>query len=271
MYIDIYKDPLQKAYLFGATVLYSDKPIPPEDVPQGWFSYEFRGTIQHPDEPYALEDKASYSYAGSVLSPLPLKKGTAQSRLVKDKFLLTSEQTSLAGFCAGEDIECPPTPIRHMLRPASPDEAGLFYALEPEKDEELGAIGHLRVDFGHRGQEFWHSWWQRGPEELNSPEFRAELDKVVNDLRKSVLKDLSSMRRYCCGHGGAITGGARCQNYGFTLETERYIYRLRCNPIDGDYQAYLACFDKQAQQMGLTEKGQLLDDESQGMTMGGLV
>ncbi|MDE6590252.1 MAG: hypothetical protein K2K53_07950, partial [Oscillospiraceae bacterium] len=86
MYIDIYKDQMQKAYLFGSAVLYSNKPIPQEDVPQNWFSYEFRGTVQFPDEPYALEDKASYNYAGSVLSPLPLKKGTAQSRLVKDKF-----------------------------------------------------------------------------------------------------------------------------------------------------------------------------------------
>ena len=78
---------------------------------------------------------------------------------------------------------------------------------------------------------------------------------MVNDLRKGVLKDLPSMRRYCYGSEGAIEGGTCCQNYGFTLETERYLYRLRCNPIEGDYQAYLACFDKQAQQMGITEQG----------------
>ena len=65
------------------------------------------------------------------------------------------------------------------------------------------------------------------------------------------------MRRYCSGSEGAIEGGTCCQNYGFTLETERYLYRLRCNPAEGDYQAYLGCFDKQAQkqEMGLTEKG----------------
>ena len=69
------------------------------------------------------------------------------------------------------------------------------------------------------------------------------------------------MRRYCYGHDGEIAGGSCCQNYGFVLETERYTYRLRCNPIEGDYQAYLTCFDKQAQQMGLTEKGrQMLQD-----------
>ncbi len=261
MDVNIYKDQMQRACLFGTAVLYSDRRIPSEDVPQNWFTYEFRGTVQYPDQPYALEDKASYNYAGSVLSPLPLKNGAARSRLVKGKLLLISEQVSLAEFCERENIDCPPTPIRHMLRPASPDEAGFFYALEPEEDERLGAIGHVRIDFGHRGQEFWHTWWPRGPEELNTPEFKEELDKVVNDLRQSVLKDLSSMRRYCHSHDGEITGGSCCQNYGFVLETDRYTYRLRCNPIEGDYQAYLTCFDKQAQQMGLTEKGrQILQD-----------
>lgn len=79
--------------------------------------------------------------------------------------------------------------------------------------------------------EFLLTRWPRGPEELNTQEFRDELDKVVNDLRKGVLKDLPSMRRYCYGIKGAIAGGSCCQNYGFTLETGRYLYRLRCNPI----------------------------------------
>ena len=250
MYTDIYKGQMQKAYLFGTAVLYSGKPIPREDVPQDWFSYELRGTVQFPDEPCALEDTASYNYAGSVLSPLPLKKGAAQSRLVKDKFELTAEHVRLADFCSEYHIPVPQTPIRHMLRPASPDEAGLFYALEPEEDEKLGAVGHVRIDFGHGGGEFRHSWWPRGPEELNTPEFREELGKVVDDLRKGVLKDLPSMRRYCYGHDGAIDGGSCCQNYGFVLETEHYTYRLRCNPVEGDYQAYLAAFDQRAQTMG---------------------
>jgi len=68
-------------------------------------------------------------------------------------------------------------------------------------------------------------------------------------LRKGVLKDLASMKRYCWGSDGAIEGGTCCQNYGFTLESERYIYRLRCNPIQGDYQAYLSCFDREAQKL----------------------
>ena len=64
---------------------------------------------------------------------------------------------------------------KYVMRPASPDEAGLFFALPPEQDEALGAIGHVRIDFGRAGNEFWHTWHPRGPSELNSPEFKVEL------------------------------------------------------------------------------------------------
>ena len=44
MDVNIYKDQMQKAYLFGTAVLHSNKPIPQEDVPQYWFRYDLRGT-----------------------------------------------------------------------------------------------------------------------------------------------------------------------------------------------------------------------------------
>ena len=54
------------------------------------------------------------------------------------------------------------------IRPARPEEAGLFYTPHPEEDKRLGTVGHVRMDFGRSGNEFWHTWWPRGPEELNS-------------------------------------------------------------------------------------------------------
>ncbi|WP_160635181.1 LPD28 domain-containing protein [Pseudoflavonifractor sp. 60] len=268
MQINIYKDKLLGARLFGASVLYSVQPIPREDVPKGWYCYDLRGTARHPDEPYALVDQTEDCHAGSVLSYLPLKSGRSEKRLVKNMFQMLGTNPTLAEFCADERITAPEVPLRHMLCPASPKDAGLFYAQTPERDTELGAIGHVRIDFGSGGKGFCHSWWPRGPEELNTQEFKDELGKVVDDLRKSVLKDLSSMRRYCYGSKGAIEGGSCCQNYGFTLETERFLYRLRCNPIEGDYQAYLSCFDKQAQQM--LDEGHAVGQAASGMTMGGM-
>ena len=48
---------------------------------------------------------------------------------------------------------------RYTLRPASTDETGLFHILSKEQGERLGIIGHLRIDFGSNGHEFWHTWW----------------------------------------------------------------------------------------------------------------
>ena len=83
------------------------------------------------------------------------------------------------------------------IRPARPEEAGLFYTPHPEEDKRLGTVGHVRMDFGRSGNEFWHTWWPRGPEELNSPVFKAELQEVVDTLRESVLKSRFAMERFC--------------------------------------------------------------------------
>ena len=106
------------------------------------------------------------------------------------------------------------------------------------------------MDFGRSGKDFWHTWHPRGPEELNNTAFKAELQEVVDELRASVLKDYNAMTRYCESHGGKIDGGW-VQNYGYIIETEGYRYCLRCNPVQGDYQAYLTIFDLNVQRQGM--------------------
>ena len=128
------------------------------------------------------------------------------------------------------------------IRPARPDEAGLFYAQPPEEDKRLGTVGCVRMDFGRSGNEFWHTWWPRGPEELNSPAFKAELQQIVGKLREDVLKSRFAMERFCYDHGGKIDGGY-VQNYGYIVETEHYRFCLRCNPSPGDYNGYLTAYD----------------------------
>ena len=136
-----------------------------------------------------------------------------------------------------------------QLRPASIEEAGLFYSqMEEGEDRSLGTVGHLRMDFGHGGQEFWSSWWEHNGDHFNTPEFREELQLVVDELRRSgPLRDLKTMRSYCDGHGGAIEDkGATC---GYIAETEHYRYCLRCTPLPGHYQGYLYCYDLRQQRM----------------------
>ena len=255
MAVNIFTDPMQHAKLLGKPVLTTNEPIPRETVPDGWYCYDMQGTDRDPAAHAALVDYAVFNHSGAVLSPAPLKQSSTSSmRIGKRDYHLHGEEMALEAFCEVYGLDFPDNPIKFEMRPASPDEAGIFYALTPDEDEKLGAIGHVRIDFGHRGREFWSTWWPRGPEELNSAEFKGELDQVVNQLRRGVLQDLSSMRRWCYGHGGEISGGSS-QNYGYVVDTEHYRYCLRCNPVDGDYQAYLTCFDQRVQQMGLMEKG----------------
>ena len=126
---------------------------------------------------------------------------------------------------------------KYEIRPASPEEADLFYAMPPEKDAELGCIGHVRIDFGRSGDRFYHTWHPRDPEELNTQAFKDELTELVDEMRESILKNFAAMTVYCRSHGGEISGGW-VQNYGYIVETENYRYCLRCNPVPGDYQAY---------------------------------
>ena len=109
-------------------------------------------------------------------------------------------------------------PPAFRVRPAQPEEAGAFFAQTPEQNAQMGAIGCVRMDFGKRGTAFWHTWHPRGREELNSPEFKAELQQVVDTLRETVLKDLPSMRHFCYENGGKIPGGWS-QNYGYVENT----------------------------------------------------
>ena len=141
---------------------------------------------------------------------------------------------------------------RFLIRPARPDETGLFYTPHPEEDRRRGTIGHVRMDFGRSGNEFWHTWWPRGPEELNSPVFKAELQEVVDTMRENVLKSRFSMERFCYEHGGKIAGGY-VQNYGYIVETEHYRYCLRCNPSPGDYNGYLTAYDLDVQRQNMAQ------------------
>lgn len=144
---------------------------------------------------------------------------------------------------------------KYTLRPASPEEADIFYSADPETDLLNGCIGHVRMDFG-RGEEFWHTWWPHGPEEWNSPAFKNELNDFVNELRQSVLKDLRTMSRYCSDHGGELSTSSSYGRsiYGYVAETKDYRFCLRCIPHKGDYNAYLLCYDKQVQEMNQAQQ-----------------
>ncbi len=134
------------------------------------------------------------------------------------------------------------------VRPAQPEEAGVFFAPD---------TGTVRVDGWHSSRPYGFRRKRKGI--LARHGIRAEERALTRRSSKrtpagrgqaaeTVLKDLSSMRRFCYENGGKIPGGWS-QNYGYVVETEHYEYCLRCNPVPGDYQAYLSCYDLNEQKI----------------------
>ena len=249
MSINIRADRMHHAELFGKPVLFTNWLIQRDTVPQGWHCYDLQGARQSPNAKITLVDKTARHHAGTVLSPTPLKREETASRRISGAFRLLGEEMTLEQFCEEHDLACPQVNQEFELRPASPDEAGLFYSeLEPEKDEALGTVGHVRLDFGHGGKEFWHTWWPHNGDQFNTAEFKAELQAMVDALRAAgPLKNLKTMDAYCRQHGGSITDDSR--SYGYITETEHYRFCLRCTPVMDDYQGYLYCYDLRQQEL----------------------
>ena len=100
-------------------------------------------------------------------------------------------------------------------------------------------VGHLRMDFGS-GNEFYSSWFG-SREDLNDSAFKAELQEVVNELRKDgLLKNRREMQRFCDAHQSLNLD----ESCGFSVETDSHLFLLRCRPERGNYDCYCYCYDK---------------------------
>ena len=255
----------QHIELFDKYALFTNARIDRSTVPKGWYCYDFRGSDDDSGELCYIEKSVTVNHAGSVLMPEKLEIPVSGRLDAQDEIgFLDEGDMTLREFCEMHQILYSEGKEQFHIRPARPDEAGLFYTPHPEEDKRLGTVGHVRMDFGRSGNEFWHTWWPRGPEELNSPVFKAELQEVVDTLRESVLKNRFAMERFCYARGGKISGGWT-QNYGYIVETEHYRYCLRCNPSPGDYNAYLTFFDLDVQRQNMAQ------EEAPHMDMGGMV
>ena len=255
MSVDARKEQFEIAKLFSGLVLFTKSRISEFTVPKGWRCYDVSGKNGDPVEPETIEKYPTGGSIGTILCPerIPFEKGK-KSIDAKVNLDFLGEVATLEEFCTTHGVKCPADNRKFIPRPASRSEAGLFYALTPELDELLGGIGHLRMDFGRRGTEFWSRWFDHCKDKLNTPEFKAEIDDVVNDLRQTVLKDRASMRHFCADFGGSLGKNYGMSQYGYIVETEHYRYCLRCKPQEGDYDGYLWCFDRRVQEMNQSQK-----------------
>ncbi len=127
----------------------------------------------------------------------------------------------------------------YILQPGGDVE--LFYSLS---SREAQCIGHLRGDFGSDGDECWTTWWPHEAHTLNTPEFKQELQELMDALRAGILQSLSSMRKYLNRHPAPLAEDSSCSTHGYHIQTARYAYYLRCTPAPGDYHFYLYCYAK---------------------------
>ena len=123
----------------------------------------------------------------------------------------------------------------------------LYRSESEEQDESAGCVGHLRGDFGS-GNQFYTPWWPHQHDALNTPEFKADIDRTVNWLREqpdSPLRDFDTMKRCCDRYERACAiKQANLPSCGFMVKTKQYVYMLRCTPVKGDYQFYIYCYQR---------------------------
>lgn len=129
--------------------------------------------------------------------------------------------------------------MKVQIKCADAQQKSMFYS-DCEPALRNACVGHLRMDFGS-GNEFYSSWFGNR-EDLNDVGFKAEIDDVINTLRKDgLLKNRSEMQLYCATHQNLNLN----ESYGFSVETDNHIFLLRCRPERGNYDCYCYCYDKQ--------------------------
>ena len=129
------------------------------------------------------------------------------------------------------------------LREMIPAEQKYTYRQSHQLDAQTGCIGYLRGDFGTTGKEFYSSWFDNMAY-LKTPEFQAELDTVINNLREDsryggILADRSSLSNAC---NQSTTPQFGRDEFGFRVNTQDYAYLLRLNPNRGEYNFYIYCY-----------------------------
>ena len=131
------------------------------------------------------------------------------------------------------------------LREMTEAEQKYTYAQSHQLEAQTGCVGHLRGDFGSSGTEFYSSWFD-SMKYLKTPEFKEELDAVINALRQDaqyggLLKGRSSLSSAC--HTSHMPKFGRDES-GFRVNTQDYAYLLRLNPNRGEYNFYVYCFKR---------------------------
>ena len=139
------------------------------------------------------------------------------------------------------------------------NERELFFS-STRDDIKNACIGYVRIDFGN-GSEFWHKWFGSN-EQLNTTQFKKDLELVIESLREDWLKDRSTMKRLADSIPLMDLGD---RGTGFRMQTDSHIFFLRCAPQAGDYDCYCYCYDRGLLEQAMGED--MCEEEKIGMEM----
>ena len=129
MSVNVYRDRLQHASLFGINVLCTNWLIDRNHVPATWYCYDLECVPKRSGTTGSLVDEARLDlHHKSILSPVPLKRPGVKARKVEGDFYLHGEEMTLEEYCEEHSLEFPADHPAISLRPACREDAGLFYS-----------------------------------------------------------------------------------------------------------------------------------------------
>ena len=245
MNYDAQKVTYQEVTIFDRVALFTECRIDRTTVPEGVYRYELRHGDEDWGEPIELSRSLMVNFYGTVLTREPFQ-------LPIDGWI-PMENDSLSfqdGGChtLAEFQEKYPASDKDVIDFYSVNEPALhalYFSRSGEQDKSAGCVGHLRGDFGS-GKQFYTTWWPHQQDALNTPEFKADIDRTVNWLREppgSPLHDLNAMqfcyKRY---RNSCEIKNAVLPSCAFLVESKQYVYMLRCTPVKGDYNFYIYCY-----------------------------
>ena len=248
MSYDVKKLAYQEVTILGKPALFTECRIDRATVPEGVYRYEMRHADEDWSEPVTLSRSIVVNYYGTVLTREPFQLPVEGWTTLESDSLVFRDGgcRTLAEFQQKYPVS--EKDVIDFYSVNDPPLHGLYFSRSEEQDKAIGCVGHLRGDFGS-GKQFFTTWQPHQNDALNTPEFKADIDRTVNWLREqpdSPLRDLDTMKRCCDRYERACTiRQAMLPSCGFMVKTKQYVYMLRCTPIKKEYNFYIYCYRRE--------------------------
>lgn len=238
----------EEVTVYGPPALFTSLRIDRSTVPEGLYLYELRHADEDWGDPCQLARGILVNHYGTILTREPI-----QLPIEGWLNLNPGDFNFSDGGChtVAEFQNKYPASDKEVIDFFSVNDSSmsdLYFSRSEEQDKKNGCIGHLRGDFGS-GKPFYTTWCPHQNDALNTRSFKQDIDRTVNWLREqpdSPLRDFVTMEKCCARYQSSCEiKGAATPSCGFMVETNQYVYMLRCTPVKNDYNFYIYCYRRQ--------------------------